>query len=88
MEQTVSKKLFDQSLHHNILDISSSIETLDQILDNYNEEFRCIDTLGKFSAIFSLPVRKYRKSYCTTPNIGIGGSIGIYKNVKVLRQSF
>ena len=38
--------------------------------------------------MFSLPVQKYRKSYCTTPGVGVGGSIGFNKNVKVLHQSF
>ena len=38
----------------------------------------------------SLPVRKYRKSYCFTPGISIGigiGGCGINKNVKISRQS-
>ena len=36
-------------------------------------------------ALFSSPVRKYRKSYCTTPGVcvGMGGGGGINKNVKV-----
>ena len=40
--------------------------------------------------IFSSPVQKYRKSYCTTPDVGTGaddtGSVN--KNVKVLRERF
>ena len=28
------------------------------------------------AAFFSLPVRKYRKSYCTTPGVSVGGSVG------------
>ena len=35
--------------------------------------------------LFSLPVQKYRKSYCTT--LGIGVSINKNVNVKVLHQS-
>ena len=42
--------------------------------------------------IFISPVRKYRKSYCTTPGVGVGvgsgGCVGVNKNVQVLRQSF
>ena len=43
-----------------------------------------------WNGLFSLPVWKYRKSYCTTPGIGIGIGIGvsININVKVLWQSF
>ena len=52
-----------------------------------------------FLSIFNSHVRKYRKSYCTTPGVGIGvsvgvgvgvsvGSGGVNINVKVLRQSF
>ena len=44
--------------------------------------------LVKTMTIFSSPVRKYRKSYCTTPGVGVGVGIGVNKNVKVLRQSF
>ena len=36
--------------------------------------------------VFSSPVRKYRKSYCTTP--GTGGGVGVNENVQVLCQSF
>ena len=36
-----------------------------------------------FILIFSSPVRKYRKSSCTTVGVGIGGG-GVNKNVKVL----
>ena len=39
------------------------------------------------SAFVSSLVRKYRKSYCTTPGVGVGGG-GVNKNVKVLRKSF
>ena len=41
--------------------------------------------------VFSSPVRKYRKSYCTMPSVGIGvsgGGVSINTNVKVLRQIF
>ena len=44
----------------------------------------------QISSIFSLPVRKCRKNYCTPPGVGVDVGIGISvnKNVKVLRRSF
>ena len=31
----------------------------------------------------SSPVRKYRKSYCSHPGVGVGVSVGVAQNVKV-----
>ena len=44
--------------------------------------------------VFSSPVRKYRKSYCSHPGVGVGVSVGISvsvgvaQNVKVFGLSF
>ena len=38
--------------------------------------------------IFSQPVRMYRKSYCTTPGIGIGGGVGVDKMFKFYVKVF
>ena len=35
------------------------------------------------TSIFSSPVRKYRKSYCSHPGVGVGVSVGFAQNVKV-----
>ena len=45
-----------------------------------------VNGIAQDKVLFSSPVRKYRKSYCTTPGFCIG--VGVNKNVKVLRQSF
>ena len=38
--------------------------------------------LNLFLSFFSSPIRKYRKRYCTTPGVSIGGG-SVNKNVKV-----
>ena len=41
--------------------------------------------LGFANLLFSSPVRKYRKSYCSHPGVGVGVSVGVgvAQNVKI-----
>ena len=36
-----------------------------------------------YVTVFSSPVRKYRKSYCSHPGVGVSVGIGVAQNAKV-----
>ena len=38
--------------------------------------------------VFSSPVRKYRKSYCSHPGVGVSVGVGVAQNVKFLVKVF
>ena len=53
----------------------------------YKYDYNIVLLQPEVVLIFSLSVRKYRKSYCTTPGVSIGGS-SINKNVKSFTSKF
>ena len=61
------------------------------ILSRLTVAFTAFKTLYLESFFFSSPVRKYRKSYCNHPGVGVGVgvsvsvgvSVGVAQNVKV-----
>ena len=47
-----------------------------------------LEIIAPDKALFSSPVRKYRKSYCTTPGVGVGVGIGCGSGVNENKTLF
>ena len=41
-----------------------------------------------YTGLFSSPVRKYRKSYCSHPGVGVGVGVALLKMLKFLVKVF